>query len=258
MGIERWAQADDGAIVRLSIHHGAEGVPAAVEQEFEQWWRDGASAPEWWPPLGLVRLAMAPAGVADPSAEVRVDLDSVAWADRLESDLGLFAAEHLADLVAVHAAVIMVAERLVVLPGPSFTGKSALCAAAVAAGHDVWSDEYALVDPATGEVTGWPRRIRVRDAGGGTGRIAIGSTSPMPPRSAGLLAFVAYDPAAGSAFDVRPITAGDAAMRLLGNTVCARLRPGEALAAATALARSVEAVAGARGSAEETLDALRG
>lgn len=258
MGIERWAQAEDGAFVRLAISHDSDVAPAAVESEFERWWNVRSSAPEWWPALGLTPVERPPAALPDSVAEVRVELDGEFWSDRLESDLGLFAAEHLARLVAVHAAVIELGDRLVVLPGPSFTGKSALCAAAVAAGHDVWSDEYALVDPATGEVTGWPRRIRVRGADGGTGRIAIGSTSTMPPRPAGLLAFVAYDPAAGSTFDVRPITAGDAAMRLLGNTVCARLRPGEALAAATALARSVEAVAGARGSAEETLVALLG
>lgn len=253
MGIERWAQAEDGALVRLSIDPVGDGEPAALE--FEHWWQGRSPAPEWWPPMGLVPID-APAARRDAVAEVRVDPHGSAWSDRLESDLGLFAAEHLVDLVAVHAAVIALGDRLVVLPGPSFTGKSTLCAAAVDGGHVVWSDEYALIDPATGEVTGWPRRIKVRDSDGGTRRVSIGSMSPRPAQRAGLLAFVAYEASGEVALDVQPITAGDAAMRLLGNTVCAQLRPSDSLAAATALARSCEAVAGVRSSAAEMLSAL--
>jgi hypothetical protein len=238
VGVERWAQGEDGDLVRL-VFEGAtdgDGLGSISEQE-------------WWPPLGLVAVE-APGAEKGDASEIRVDLQLASWRERLESDLGLFAAEHLRRLVAVHAAVIEVAGKLVVLPGSSFTGKSTLCAAAVAAGHTVWSDEYALVDPSTGRVTGWPRRIKLRGADGGTERVDIGGTSVREMRSVDRLVFVAYDESATVPLDVRSITPGDAAMRVLENTVCAQSRPGDALSAATALARSCGAVAGTRGAAD--------
>ena len=246
MGAERWAEGEDGGRVRLVFEGASDG------HEFGQ-----ISEQEWWPPLGLVAVA-APGVARVGVAEIRVDLRSASWRERLESDLGLFAAEHLRRLVAVHAAVIEVAGKLVVLPGSSFTGKSTLCAAAVAAGHTVWSDEYALVDPATGWVTGWPRRIKLRGADGGTERVDIGGVTVQEARRVDRLVFVAYDDRAAVPLDVLPITPGDAAMRVLENTVCAQSRPGDALSAATALARTCDAVAGTRGAAEIALGEVIG
>jgi hypothetical protein len=212
---------------------------------------------EWWPPLGLVAIE-APGVERGDVAAISIDLRSPTWRERLESDLGLFAAEHLRWHVAVHAAVIEMDGQLVVLPGPSFTGKSTLCAAALAAGHTVWSDEYALVDPVSGRVTGWPRRIKLRSADGGTERVDIGGASVREARPVDRLVFVVYDATTDAPLDVQPITPGDAAMRVLQNTVCAQSRPGDALSAATALARTCEAVAGTRGPAEDALRALLG
>jgi hypothetical protein len=243
VGVERWAEGEDGGLVRLVFSGAADGYDLG-----------SISEQDWWPPLGLVAVDAPDA--ARGVAEIRVDLQSASWRERLESDLGLFAAEHLRQLVAVHAAVIEVAGQLVVLPGSSFTGKSSLCAAAVAAGHAVWSDEYALVDPATGRVTGWPRRIKLRGADGGTERVDIGEQTVREARRVDRLVFVAYDDRAAVPLDVRPITPGDAAMRVLENTVCAQSRPGDALSAATALARSCGAVAGTRGAAESAVAEL--
>ena len=261
MGIERWARADDGTFVRIVIEGGsaAEPTTADVSTLLPAAWPTGdGDSPDWWPPLGLTALAAPPVGGGAGAALVHVDLGVASWRDRLESDLGLVAAEHLGRFVAVHAAVIEAEGRLLVLPGPSFTGKSSLCAAAVSAGHLVWSDEYALVDPATGEVTGWPRRIKLRGVDGRAHRIEIGSDGVREGRRADQLVFIAFDPAVEGALDARPITPGDAAMRLLENTVCAQARPGDALSAATALAKSCPAKVGRRGAADAAIAALAG
>ena len=253
--------ADDGTLVRLEFVGGSatEPMTADVSTSLPADWPTGdGDCPDWWPPLGLTALAAPPVDGGAGAALVHVDLGVASWRDRLESDLGLVAAEHLGHFVAVHAAMIEVDGRLLVLPGPSFTGKSSLCAAAVSAGHLVWSDEYALVDPATGEVTGWPRRIKLRGDDGHAHRIDIGSDGVRKGRRADQLVFVAFDPTVEGALDVRPITPGDAAMRLLENTVCAQARPGDALSAATALARSCSAMSGTRGAADAALAALAG
>lgn len=98
--------------------------------------------------------------------EVRVDGVARPGGDAAaESAIGLFAAEHLRELVAVHAAVLLMGGGAVLVPGVSHSGKSSLCAAALNAGVVVWSDEFALVH-ADGQVSAWPRPLRLRTAAG--------------------------------------------------------------------------------------------
>ena len=84
----------------------------------------------------------------------------VAW-DLLERSLAVFAAHRLSRLVAVHAAVIGWHGRALVVPAVSGGGKSTLSLAAHQVGASVMSDEYALIDPETGFVTGWHRPVRI-------------------------------------------------------------------------------------------------
>jgi len=72
-----------------------------------------------------------------------------------------FAVQRLSRLVAVHAATIAWRGKALVVPTASGSGKSTLSMADVDAGADVLSDEDALIDPATGRVTGWRRPIQV-------------------------------------------------------------------------------------------------
>ncbi len=167
--------------------------------------------------------------------------------DRVESTLGLFAAEHLVTRVAVHAGVVEWRGRALVMPGPSHAGKSTLTLALAEMGAGVLSDEYAIVDPATGWVSAWPRAVRRRRADGGLDRVP----TPEPPRTpvpVGLVAFVRHRPA--EAGELRPITAAEAVLGLLDNTVSAQLRPETALTAALAVARAAPAVTGERGEAD--------
>lgn len=223
----------------------------------------------WWPPAGLVRVDEPDAGEAQPSVAPdlvvelsgpptgpAVGVDGIArpggW-DRLESDLGLFAAEHLAHRVAVHAAVVAWQGAAVVLPGPSHAGKSTLALALADAGAAVLSDEYTLIDPATGLVQGWPRPVRRRMPDGTITRPLVPAplAAPIP---VAVVAAVHHE--AGAALDLRPARAADAALDLLANTVPAQRRPGPSLLAASAVARSAAAVRGVRGEASEAAAAL--
>jgi hypothetical protein len=229
-----WGVADDGAIVAVAVHHSI--ADSLVDR---------------WPPTGLARSDQPTAPVAHRITVGRSVDDGQPWRgrDRVESELALFASERLAGLVAVHAAVIVRGSKALLVPGTSGAGKSTLSVAAAAAGAAVLSDEYALVDPTSGWVTGWRRPVRVRRPGGGVDRLDIATESgPVP---VGLVALVRHD--AGASHPWAPISRTDAVLGLLANTVCARSRPDEALDAALVVARSAVAVAGPRGEAEHAI-----
>lgn len=228
-----FGRADDGADVRIEIRGDAE-----LDRD------------SWWPSMGL-----EPVGVGERVEHtVRVDTSDPNWRDRLESDLGLFAAERLAGLVAVHAGVIVIDGAVIVVPGTSFSGKSTLCAAALDAGYEVWSDEYALVDPTDGSVRGYPRRIRLRLDGGGSARRPVSPSGVA--RVPALVAKLEFDRDRSEPVVLEDMSQGDVVMSLIANTVCASSRPNEAFDAAIAVARACPGVRARRGAASEAIDAL--
>ena len=73
----------------------------------------------------------------------------------------MYIALHAPNHVFVHAGVVGVEDRAIVLPGRSFAGKTTLVAALVKAGAEYWSDEYAVLD-ADGLVHPYPKPLSVR------------------------------------------------------------------------------------------------
>ena len=63
----------------------------------------------------------------------------------------------------IHAAVLERRGRALVMPAPPGSGKSTLCAALVARGWRLLSDELALIDVASGEVVPMPRPISLKN-----------------------------------------------------------------------------------------------
>jgi hypothetical protein len=244
-----WGRADDGALVRINLDKAAADAVRARQGNPDQ---PDPSREPWWPPMGL-----AVVGDPGPRAEVAATHhastdDDWTW-DRLESDLGLFAAERLDGLVAVHAALILAGDVVVVVPGRSFTGKTSLCVAALDAGYTVLSDEYCLVHPGGDVVGGWPRRLRVRGEDGAvTRRDGPVVHDPVVPT---LVAALSYD-AESSGLDIEAMSPGDVTIALLDNTVCGASRPTFAFDAAVAVARRVPGVRGTRGEAAGALEAL--
>ena len=225
-----WGRADDGRVVEVTVH--CTVAEALLER---------------WPPVGLVRSDQLIGPIVHQIAVGRSVDDGRSFRswDRIESELALFASERLADLVAVHAAVIVQDALALVVPGASGAGKSTLCLAAHAAGAIVLSDEYALVDPSSGRVTGWRRPVRIRQPDGGVDRRDIARTSD--PVTVGLVALVNHT--SDTADSWAPISGAETVLGLLANSVCARSRPDAALDAALAIARLAPAVAGQRGEA---------
>jgi hypothetical protein len=69
---------------------------------------------------------------------------------------------HQRGLFAVHAAAVAHRGRALVLAGPSGAGKTTLAVALAALGLEILSDELAILDPATGLVHPYLRRLHIR------------------------------------------------------------------------------------------------
>ena len=81
----------------------------------------------------------------------------------LESGLNWLVWTSTARFLLVHAAVVERGGRAVVMPGPSGVGKSTLCAALVARGWRLLSDEVAMIRPQDGLLQPYPRPISLKN-----------------------------------------------------------------------------------------------
>lgn len=165
--------------------------------------------------------------------------------------LELEVAEHAVDRVFVHAAVVACGDRALLLPGPSFAGKSTLAAALLDTGLGYLSDEYAVLD-AAGSVYAYPRPLTTRTDAGRNHRVVEHVDGPLQVAAVALLQY-----ATGAEYAVTPTTPGDAVLGVLANTVCASTRPAEALQAVTTAVAGAGAVTGHRGEARAAALHLR-
>lgn len=244
--------ADQGDLIEVMVPESLADVLR------DRWPRQGLTAPvvdgDRSAPSGVVlhRLAIVNDGTTRAVTALVNGVTAPGGWERIESELALFASERLSGLIAVHAAVLALDGRVLLIPGASGIGKSTLTVAAHRAGAVVLSDEYALVDPATGLVTGWQRPVRVRQPGGVVDRLdLITPSEPLPVRA---VALVRFDPTVGDQW--APIPASECVLGLLANTVCARSRADESLDAAIAIARGAECVSGTRGEADASVNEL--
>jgi hypothetical protein len=177
--------------------------------------------------------------------------------DILDAQLRMHIAFHAPDHVFVHAGVVGVEERAIVLPGRSFAGKTTLVAALVQAGAEYWSDEYAVLD-ADGLVHPYPKPLsmRIDDTRASEERPieSLGGTAGDRPLPVAVIAFTSYRP--GAAWALRPCTAGEGTVKLLEHSVAARSRPEQVLAAVRRAASDAVILEGDRGDADEAASAL--
>jgi hypothetical protein len=175
----------------------------------------------------------------------------------LDAELRMYIALHAPNYVFVHAGVVGVEGRAIVLPGMSFAGKTTLVAALMQAGAEYWSDEYAVLD-GDGLVHPYPKPLSVRidDTRVTEERPAesLGGRVGDRPLPVALIAFTSYR--SGAAWAPRPRTAGEGAVKLLEHSIAARSRPEQVLAAVRHAATHALVLEGDRGDADEAAGAL--
>jgi HprK-related kinase A len=113
----------------------------------------------------------------------------------LEWGLNWCVSAHCHQYLIVHAAVVERGGRALILPAPPGSGKSTLCAALVARGWRLLSDELAMIDAQTRDVVPLPRPISLKNASIPL-MTAFWPEGPMSP--------VVHDTLKGSVAHVRP------------------------------------------------------
>jgi hypothetical protein len=190
-----------------------------------------------------------------PTSLVRTD-DIETLLSGLESDLHFQIAQHARTGLFVHAGVVGWNDQAIIIPGRSRTGKSSLVAALVRAGATYYSDEYAVLDRA-GRVHPYPKPLSLRNGNGDgvkTPVEALGGRTGSTALTVGLIVSTYYQP--GARWRPRVITAGQAAMALVDNTVLATARPQLMLETMTRAASGALALKGPRGEADRVAAAL--
>lgn len=157
------------------------------------------------------------------------------------------------EVIFVHAGVVAVDGRAIALPGRSFSGKTTLVAALVAAGATYYSDEFAVIS-ADGAILPYAKPLSIRGEGDRYGIDTpvgdFGGRAGVVPVRLGLVADLVYRE--GAAWEPRTLSPGAGALALLSNTVPARSRPAEVLQATTNAIGDARVIAGDRGEAAAT------
>jgi hypothetical protein len=170
--------------------------------------------------------------------------------EAFEADAQLFVAAGARARLFVHAGVVGVGGRALLVPGRSFAGKTTLVAELVRAGAAYYSDEYAVLD-AEGRVHPYARPLGVRGEGGRARRRVTAEelagargTRPLP---VGLVYVGEYRE--GARWRPRRLTRGQGVLALLAHTVAARRQPAQALAVLERVAAHATVLQGTRGEA---------
>ncbi len=242
--------------VKLDVEVQDLSLQPAVEQILPPGWQPSDEFPE----DGHFTLSTGADGTYD------VLVDGVAIGTGLAADVAVHVLDSqlrtriavlARDRIFVHAGVVACEERALLVPGPSFCGKSTLVAALVSQGATYYSDEFAVLDQ-HGLVHPYPRPLSLRTDGERYGQYAeigaLGGTAGTRPVTCTLIAATKYVP--GVRFDPQRRKPGIGALALLTNAVPARPRTEATIEAISRAAATAQVLEGDRGEAHEAAGML--
>jgi hypothetical protein len=154
------------------------------------------------------------------------------------------------DFTFIHAGVVADGHRALVMPGLSFSGKTTLVRAMVAAGAVYYSDE-------TGRVHPYSKRLSIRRDGGGVDDYRVeelGGVAGLEPLPMGLMIATRYRP--GAQWQPSELSAGAAALAMLEHAVPAQTRPEQTMRVLKKAAEGAVALQGERGEADALAEVL--
>ncbi|MGI8863622.1 MAG: hypothetical protein ACR2JH_04355 [Solirubrobacteraceae bacterium] len=206
------------------------------ENEFSLTTPDGVSYDVKYPGQSL-------AGSSDLEVALEV-LDS-----RLRAIIALKAPEH----IFVHAGAVARDGRAILIPGPTFSGKTSLVAEFVRAGMLYYSDEFAVLDR-EGLVHPYPKPLSLRTRGlSQTDHdvASLGGIAGSDPVPLGMIILARYAP--GAPWHPQPLSPGEALLAMMANTVPAQERPEQSMATIRKAIVGAVAVESERGDAAQVV-----
>jgi hypothetical protein len=172
-----------------------------------------------------------------------------------ERELRLFVALEAPALIFVHAGVVAYRGHAILMPGKTYAGKTSLVAALVRAGATYYSDEFAPLDE-HGRVHPFAKPLSLRKGGGQIDHDveSLGGVAGTEPAPVGMVVATTYRP--GSHWQPIQLSAGEAVLALLDDTIPAQTRPAECIRALTAAAERALVVQGERDEAGDLAPVL--
>ena len=169
---------------------------------------------------------------------------------RLTSELHFAVAQH-SDALFVHAGVVGLRGRAILLPATTHGGKTTLVRELVDQGATYYSDEYAVFDD-DGRVRSYPRPLSVRQPGGSVrlvDPVEQGFTIGRRAIPLGLVVFCRYRES--GKWRPRPVSPAACMLGMIENTVMARSRPEQCMRVLGKAAASCSSIRTSRGEAAE-------
>ena len=178
--------------------------------------------------------------------------------DVVDSQLRLTVAQFTKESVFVHAGVVAWKEKAILIPAPSFRGKSALTAALVKLGAIYYSDEYAVLDDSgfvhpfakplsiRGEIDDFTQvDYAVEDLGGSAGAVAI----PV-----GMVLITEFKP--NGRWTPRRLSPANGIVEMIKNTIPIRDNTAKALKVLNQVAKSEAFMKSSRGDDTKNADVI--
>ncbi len=174
----------------------------------------------------------------------------------LDSQLRLYIAANARDWLFVHAGVVALDGRALVIPGDSFSGKTTLVGALVEAGATYYSDEYAVLDDG-GAIHPYPRPLSIRSGDGNARERRPADLGAVAADVHAVLAVVVVTRyRQGVEWQPNRLSTGRGLVALLANTVPAQDRPEESLRTLRRAVAGATVLEGDRGEADPVASAL--
>ena len=171
------------------------------------------------------------------------------------SDVNLYVAENAPRRWFVHAGAVGWKGRAIVIPGPSFSGKTTLVQEFLGAGAAYYSDEFAVLDR-SGLVHPFaaPLSVRGRDPDKHEMRPAdeFGSSIGVRPLPVGCVIATRYQP--GKKWKCKEISKARGVLALLANTVAAPKKTSGTLSALSSAVADAVSYKSNRGEAREVVE----
>jgi hypothetical protein len=178
--------------------------------------------------------------------------------DSVESAVRLCVATFSTDWLFVHAGVVGWRGRAIVMPAPSWSGKSELVVNLLHAGATYYSDEYAVIDD-DGLVHPYARPAALRNGGDRRTKRRIPTRDlgfPIGNQPIPICLVVSTRFVQGASWAPRAMSRAEAVLALISNTVRARIDPPTALGRLTRAVRHASAIEGPRNHAHEAAAAI--